>query len=45
MSITLTVASELISPEIADMAAAKMTAMINPTTPGGRNLVTKVRKM
>ena len=36
MSITVTVASELISPEIADMAAVKITARIRPTTPTGR---------
>ena len=36
MSITVTVASELISPEIADMAAVKITATTSPTTPTGR---------
>ena len=36
MSITVTVASELISPEVADMAAAKITAITRPTTPAGR---------
>ena len=45
MSITVTVASELISPELADMVAAKITAITSPTIPDGRYLVTNERKM
>ncbi len=35
-SITVTAASELISPEVDDIAAVKITATIRPTTPTGR---------
>jgi hypothetical protein len=44
MSMTVAVAVALNSPAVADIAAAKIAAMMSPTSPCGKRVVAKVGK-